>query len=113
MASGYCVVVTTVDSADAADQLAARALNARLAACVQVFPVMSHYVWDGARRKEPEFLLQIKTRDDCWDALAKLISEAHPYETPEILRTPITAGDPRYLRWIDEATDRRRGPPEA
>lgn len=104
MSSGYCVVVTTVDSEEAADRMAARVLEMRLAACVQVFPVTSHYVWDGARRKETELLLQMKTRDACWDALGHLIREAHPYDTPEILRTPITDGDPRYLQWIDEGT---------
>lgn len=104
MTSGYCIVTTTVESEEAAERIAARALDARLAACVQVFPVTSWYVWEGARRKDAEILLQMKTRDELWDALAAAIREAHPYDTPEIVRTPITAGDARYLQWIDEST---------
>lgn len=104
MGAGYCVVVTTVDSEAAAERIVGRALDARLAACAQVFPITSHYVWRGERKRDAELLVQLKTRDDLWDALAAAIREVHPYETPEILKTPITAGDAAYLRWIDDST---------
>ena len=38
------------------------ALAAKLAACVQIHPVRSHYVWKGEMREEPEFLLHMKAR---------------------------------------------------
>jgi periplasmic divalent cation tolerance protein len=28
------------------------------------------------------------------------IRSAHPYETPEIVVTPVTGGDPDYLAWV-------------
>jgi periplasmic divalent cation tolerance protein len=45
--------------------------------------------------------------------LEKLILAAHPYDTPEFIVVPLTAGTPRYLKWIEESTaaadsDRRR-----
>jgi periplasmic divalent cation tolerance protein len=27
----------------------------------------------------------------------------HPYETPEIIASPVSEGDPGYLRWIEES----------
>jgi periplasmic divalent cation tolerance protein len=46
---GYCQVVTTTDSAEAADALARGAVEARLAACGQVVgPITSTYRWQGA-----------------------------------------------------------------
>ncbi|MBM3395291.1 MAG: divalent-cation tolerance protein CutA, partial [Betaproteobacteria bacterium] len=30
------------------------------------------------------------------------ICAQHPYELPEIIAVPITAGLPDYLRWIDQ-----------
>ena len=102
--SGYSIVTTTVDSQDAADRIIARVLDAKLAACVQVFPVTSHYVWQGERRRETELLLQMKTKSADWDALCEAIRAEHPYDTPEIVRTPVEAGDARYLQWIDDVT---------
>ena len=41
------VATTTVDSPEAAQRLAQAAVQARLAACVQVEAITSHYVWQG------------------------------------------------------------------
>jgi periplasmic divalent cation tolerance protein len=98
------LVITTVDTQEAADRLIARVLDDRLAACVQVHAVASHYVWKGERQCAPELLLQMKIKTADYEALAQAIREVHPYETPEIVRLPIEAGDPRYLAWIGEVT---------
>ena len=100
----YAIVTTTVDSQDGADAIVARVLDEKLAACVQAFPVTSHYVWQGERRKEPEILLQMKIKSSDWAALREAIRDVHPYDTPEIVRTPIEDGHAPYLRWIDDVT---------
>lgn len=102
--SSYSIVTTTVDSQAAADRIIARVLDDRLAACVQVFPVHSHYVWQGERRSDAEILLQMKIKTADWGALCACIGAAHPYDTPEILRADIAAGDAGYLKWIDDVT---------
>jgi len=98
------LVMTTVDTQEAADRLIARVLDDRLAACVQAHAVASHYVWKGERQSSPELLLQMKIKTADFEALAQAIREVHPYDTPEIVRLPIEAGDPRYLAWIVEVT---------
>lgn len=100
----YAIVTTTVDSQEGADAIVARVLDEKLAACVQAFPVTSHYVWQGERRKEPEILLQMKIKSSDWAALREAIRDVHPYDTPEIVRTPIEDGHAPYLRWIDDVT---------
>lgn len=102
--TAYSIVTTTVDSQAAADGIIARVLDDKLAACVQVFPVQSHYVWQGQRRCDAEILLQMKIKTADWDALRQCIAAAHPYDTPEIVRVAIEAGDARYLKWIDDVT---------
>jgi periplasmic divalent cation tolerance protein len=102
--SFYSIVTTTVDSQEGADRIIAHVLDARLAACVQAFPVTSHYVWQGERRSEPEILMQMKIKTADWDALCEAVRAVHPYDTPEIVRTPVEAGDARYLKWIDDVT---------
>lgn len=102
----FCIVVTTIDSHEGARKLARAALEARLAACVQVFPVHSHYVWKGELREEPEFLVQMKARAEDYALLAAAIRAVHSYETPEILKTDVADGDPDYLEWAAQATKR-------
>lgn len=100
----YSIVTTTVDSQEAADAVIARVLDEKLAACVQEFPVTSHYVWQGERRRDAEILLQMKIKTADWDALRHAIKEVHPYDTPQIVRVVLDAGDARYLAWIDDVT---------
>ena len=57
-----CMVMTAVGSEAAAEVLAQQLVEARLAACVQVMPLKSFYVWQGESRKEAEYLLLVKTR---------------------------------------------------
>jgi periplasmic divalent cation tolerance protein len=98
--SGVSILVTTIDKEDKARALARAALAERLAACVQIFPVTSHYAWKGEYCEEPEFRLEMKCRTEDYPALADLTRRLHSYETPEILRIDIAAGYGPYLDWV-------------
>lgn len=95
-----CMVLTTSDTEANAKRIVDAVLGARLAACVQMIPIRSFYVWQGEQRDELEQLLLIKARAEDWDALAACIRTAHTYDTPEIVRLDIAAGDAAYLAWI-------------
>lgn len=101
----YCVVLTTTSNEAQAQELAKKLLAHKLAACVQVQQIRSYYLWQGEARDAPECLLFIKTRKAQYQALEDVIRLNHPYEIPEIIQLPITAGLTGYLRWIDEVTD--------
>jgi len=101
----HCLVLTTVSTADQAHALAQHLLREHLAACVQIHAIQSHYVWKGEVCLEGEFQLQVKTRTALYEALERAILARHPYETPEIVQVPITAGSAAYLGWVDQATE--------
>lgn len=103
-AAPFSLLTTSVDSREAADKIIARALDLKLAACVQVTAMESHYVWDGERRSAPELMLTMKIKSADYAALAAAICDVHPYDTPEILRIEIAEGDPRYLDWLRAVT---------
>jgi periplasmic divalent cation tolerance protein len=103
-ASPFSLVVTSVDTREGADLIIARALDLKLAACVQVTAIESHYVWEGERRTAPELMLTMKIKSADYADLAAAICDVHPYETPEILRIDIAEGDPRYLDWLRAVT---------
>jgi periplasmic divalent cation tolerance protein len=104
--SEFVLVTTTIDNEDAAGELARSAVTARLAACGQVgSPVGSVYWWDHGVREQPEWPVALKTTRSRYAALAEHIRAVHPYEVPEIIATPIVAGDPAYLAWIRDETN--------
>jgi len=99
------VIVLTTLAADAdAAGLARTLVEERLAACVNVLPVMtSFYRWKGSLEEEREQQLVIKTAADRVAALAARLRELHPYEVPEFLVLRVSEGSDAYLRWIRES----------
>lgn len=94
-------VFTTVDSTDAANAIARVLVERRLAACVQILgPIQSTYWWEGKVESAEEWLCLIKTVADAYTDVEQAIRENHPYDVPEILAVPVTAGHSGYLAWI-------------
>jgi periplasmic divalent cation tolerance protein len=103
-ASDTGIVTTTVASREDAHRIADVLLAERLAACIQLLEIESHYIWKGARMAEPEVMLLIKTRTDLFDRAIARIKALHPYEIPEIVAQNFSAGFAPYLAWVAENT---------
>ncbi|RED38398.1 uncharacterized protein involved in tolerance to divalent cations [Rhodopseudomonas thermotolerans] len=103
-----CVVMVTAPSKEEAERLAVATLEARLAACVQIQAITSHYWWDGKITSDAEQLLLFKTLPMKFAALRDLITSLHSYDTPEIIQLPVTAGAEKYLGWIRRETGASR-----
>lgn len=99
-----CIVMTAISTEAAAEALAQRLVEAQLAACVQLIPVKSFYVWQGKSMRETECLLLVKTRAVLYAQVEAFILANHPYDTPEILQLPVVAGSEAYLRWLGAST---------
>jgi periplasmic divalent cation tolerance protein len=101
----FLQVQTTTDSRAEAMELAHAAVAARLAACAQVAgPIASTYWWEDGLERAEEWLIMLKLPADRYQQLADFLTERHSYDEPEIIATPIVAGSPAYLSWIDEET---------
>ncbi|MFU9036877.1 MULTISPECIES: divalent-cation tolerance protein CutA [Streptomyces] len=97
--------MTTTDSEEAAERLARGAIEGRLAACAQVgAPVTSVYRWRDAVETSQEWQVLFKTSQVRYPELERYLLQAHDYETPEIIATPITRGGAGYLSWVAEET---------
>ncbi|HEY8534737.1 MAG TPA: divalent-cation tolerance protein CutA [Micromonospora sp.] len=104
----YVQVTTTIDSREGAEAMARSAVETRLAACAQVSgPIHSTYWWEGAIDSADEWYVVFKTTAERYPELERHIRERHSYEVPEIVLTPILAGNPAYLSWIHEETTPR------
>ncbi|PYI83249.1 MAG: divalent-cation tolerance protein CutA [Verrucomicrobia bacterium] len=104
--SQFAVVLVTAPDLKTARKLARAALQARLIACVNLVPrIESHYWWQGQIESSVEVMLVFKTARTKLRALEKLILELHPYDTPEFLVLPLSAGNERYLRWLSRSLE--------
>ncbi|WP_148216779.1 divalent-cation tolerance protein CutA [Phenylobacterium zucineum] len=101
------VVQTATALLEEAERIAQALLEEGLAACVQITPIRSRYVWKGRIERQDEHLLLIKTREDLFESVHGRILALHGYEQPEVIALPVSDGDPGYLAWIAEVTRRR------
>ncbi len=100
-AAKFAIALVSVPDMKTARALARAALQGRLIACANLIPKMeSHYWWRGKIESGAEVLLILKTQKVRLPALEKLILAKHPYETPEFLVLPLSAGNQRYLDWL-------------
>jgi len=95
------LVLTTIGSRDAAEQLAQQLVERRLAACVNIVgPVRSVYRWRGRIEHEEEYLLMVKTTTAHAAELPKALEKLHPYDLPECINLAIEGGSEAYLEWL-------------
>ncbi|MDF7659814.1 divalent cation tolerance protein CutA [Erwiniaceae bacterium L1_54_6] len=95
------VVLCTAPNQAIAEQLAASALAAKLAACVTLLPgATSFYVWEGKLEQASEVQMLLKCDTQHQQALMDLLKAAHPYDVPELLALPVQHGDSEYLSWL-------------
>jgi periplasmic divalent cation tolerance protein len=103
-ASRFAFALVTAPNLKTARSLARAALYARLIACANLVPRLeSHYWWQGKLESGAEVLLVLKTTRKKLGALEQLILDQHPYDTPEFLVVPLTAGNERYLAWLSQS----------
>lgn len=100
----YCMVITTCSGKDEAEKIIRHLLEEKLAACVQVFPIHSHYRWKGSIHEDDEIILLIKAMTVHYEEIEESIRRNHGYEVPEIIQVPITAGLDGYLNWIKDVS---------
>ena len=95
------LIVSTLPDRAAAETVAAALVQRQAAACVNIMsPCSSVYRWKGAVEQAEEIPVFIKTTDDRYGLVERIIRELHPYELPEIIALPIQGGLPAYLEWV-------------
>lgn len=103
MMEEYIQVFATTDSEEIAKKIAKVTLEKKLAGCVQIIgPIESRYWWKNKIEDTKEWLCVIKSKMSLYEKLEKAIKEIHSYEIPEIIATPIIAGNPDYLEWLSQ-----------
>jgi periplasmic divalent cation tolerance protein len=99
------LVLTNLPDRDSAQRVAQALIENRAAACVNILAECSSiYRWQGKTEMASEVPLLIKTTRAAYPRLEAVIRANHPYELPEIIAVPLTAGLPGYLQWVVQET---------
>src|ERR1041385_790408 len=89
-----------------AERIGTGGLGRRLAACLNVLPVMiSRYWWEGKIERGEEVVMIIKTRASLAERVRATVKDMHSYDTPAILVLPIEGGEAGYLEWLMQETE--------
>ncbi len=103
--SDALLVLTNLPDRAAAEGVAEVLVTERHAACVNILAECSSvYRWQGKLERASEVPVLIKTTRAAYPALESALRRVHPYEVPEIIALPITAGLPEYLNWVEQET---------
>ena len=95
------VVLVTAPDRAAAEALAERLVEERLAACASLVEgLASLFWWEGRIQRADEVLLLLKTPAERVPALITRAAELHPYDVPEVLALAVEAGHAPYLDWV-------------
>jgi len=90
---GYLQLITTVNDKEQALEIARRLVKQGLTACAQVIgPITSAYRWRGIIEVSTEWLCFIKSKEEIYEEVERIIKEIHPCEVPEIIALPIKKG---------------------
>lgn len=104
MNTDICVVFVSLPR-DEAKNMARRLVENRLAACVNIVPkIESYFIWENEPQVDEEALLIIKTAQSKFDSLRDWVQQEHPYELPEIIAVPVSAGLSQYVDWVRKET---------
>jgi periplasmic divalent cation tolerance protein len=99
------LVITNVPDRATAERIAEALVTQRAAACVNILGgCTSVYRWEGKLEQANEVPLLMKTTREAYPRLESLLRELHPYELPEIIALPVSAGLPGYLDWVEQET---------
>lgn len=95
------VVLMTVPDGETGQRIARALVEERLIACANLLPRMtSIYRWEGEVRVDTEHLVVMKTRGTLLERLFARAAELHPYEVPELIAVPVSAGSRPYRAWV-------------
>jgi periplasmic divalent cation tolerance protein len=99
------VVLVTCGTLPEARRIANAAVEAKLAACVNVLlnAVESIYRWKDKVEVSREYLLVMKSTARRLAELERMVRSMHSYDVPEFLVLPVVSGSREYLRWLVES----------
>ena len=98
---GMVLVYSTFPNEEIAEQIARQIVEAKLAACANIFAGMrSIYEWQRKMECDDEVVVLFKTIGSRREDLSKKLRDLHPYDTPAIFGIEPVFAEAHYLAWL-------------
>ena len=95
------LALSTFPDRETAQRISNQLVTEKLAACANILPAIeSVYRWKEKIETGNETLVFFKLSEDQQSTFQEKLRSLHPYEVPEIIFVPVSAGLPEYLRWV-------------
>ena len=95
------LALSTFPDRETAQRISNQLITEKLAACANILPAIeSVYRWKEKIETGNETLVLFKLSEDRQSTFQEKLHSLHPYEVPEIIFVPVSAGLPEYLRWV-------------
>jgi len=98
----YCLILTTTNDLQIAEDIVFLLLESNLAACLQIDNIKSYFKWNSKITLEEEYRVVIKAKSSNYNEIENKILEIHNYELPQIIKINIDGGLQGYLEWINQ-----------
>jgi periplasmic divalent cation tolerance protein len=103
MVEKILLALSTFPDRETAQRIANQLVTEKFAACANILPAIeSIYRWKEKIETGNETLVFFKVSEDRQPAFQQKLRSLHPYEVPEIIFLPISAGLPEYVSWVIE-----------
>jgi periplasmic divalent cation tolerance protein len=99
-------VYTSVNKQDSAKKLAHDAIDNKLAACVDFWPMHSVYEWKGEKVDVDQYMMMFTTHSHLAPKLEDLMSQEHPYSVPMVARVQLDVVNEVYKHWVGDQIGR-------
>lgn len=99
------IIISTFANEEAAHNTSKKLVEAGLAACANLAPVRSIYVWRDRVEDHGECLVFFKTTRAFAKALKKEIAKIHPYDVPEMVEIKMADVSKPYMEWLASSAD--------
>ena len=97
----FSIIYITFPDEASARTLSNHLVKERYAACANTFPIQSSYWWKDDIEVGKEWVAILKTTNNKWPSLEKVVEELHSYKVPCITRWEATANQ-AYEDWIKQ-----------
>lgn len=97
------ILYVTLNSVEEARTIGRKILDARLANCVNWFPITCMYRWEGKIEEEPEVALLVKTKKQHFKTIERIIKNSIDY-TNCIAEIAVSRQRKEFLDWLEKET---------
>ena len=97
------LIFVTFENREDAEKASDYLIENKLAACIETFPVKSHYYWKGEKINTQEFSGIIKTDDGYFEKVKEALEKTLSYEIPQIIEVKAEGANKSYLNWVKDS----------